>query len=117
MGVALAVYGVLVGISSLVSVHMPYSMPQSGNPMQTVAPGQNGLAAGGSVAGMLSSLILSAPVIVVAVVLKSLGSGWPLLTLPIGAAYGFFFGWLGMRIAAGRMVRRLPEILAAVSRG
>ena len=45
------------------------------------------------------------------------GADWTWLLLPAGAAYGAAITLLGLRLAAPRTAARLPEILAAVSKG
>jgi ABC-2 type transport system permease protein len=45
------------------------------------------------------------------------GERWSWLLLPVGAGYGALITLLGLRLAAPRTARRLPEILAAVSKG
>lgn len=45
------------------------------------------------------------------------GDGWTWLLLPLGAVYGALITLLGLRLAAPRTAGRLPEILAAVSKG
>ena len=42
---------------------------------------------------------------------------WLWLLLPVGAVYGALIGAAGLRLAAPRTADRLPEILAAVSKG
>jgi ABC-2 type transport system permease protein len=82
------------------------------------APGQGGLATlslfGGGIVGMLLAL----PVLVLVVALHVAGrQGLLWLALPAGALYGAALAAAGVRFAAPRLVRRLPEILSAVSKG
>lgn len=44
------------------------------------------------------------------------GDAWTWLPLPAGAVYGPGITALGLRPAAARAAKRLPEILAALSR-
>ncbi len=61
---------------------------------------------------------LCAPLIGAAVYLHLTGQHALLwLLLPAGALYGAFLTWAGLRLAAPRTANRLPEILAAVSKG
>lgn len=48
---------------------------------------------------------------------SAVGDTWAWLLLPAGAGYGAALTLLGLRLAAPRTARRLPEILAAVSKG
>lgn len=45
------------------------------------------------------------------------GDAWSWLLLPVGVAYGAALALTGLRLAAPRTAARLPEILAAVSKG
>lgn len=68
---------------------------------------------------MVSAALLSAPVIALTIWVNvaSDGDRWSWLLLPLGAGYGALVALLGLRMAAPRTARRLPEILAAVSKG
>lgn len=67
---------------------------------------------------MVSAAVLSAPVIALTITLHVTDrTDWLWLLLPVGAVYGALIGWGGLRFAAPRLARRLPEILAAVSKG
>lgn len=67
---------------------------------------------------MLAAALLAAPVIVPTIwmhVTDRHDALW--LLVPGGLVYGALVGWAGLRIAARRTAARLPEILAAVSKG
>lgn len=116
LGLGLALVGSLTAVGALTSVHMPFSIPQEGA-FKNVAPGQAGVAWLGML-GVLPAALLSAPLIALSVWLYGPDSGgllWGLL--PLGATYGLLMAWAGLRIAAPRAARLLPEILAAVSKG
>jgi len=68
---------------------------------------------------MVSAALLCAPVIALTIWLhvSEGGEAWTWLLLPGGAAYGAGITLLGLRLAAPRTAARLPEILAAVSKG
>ncbi|MYQ50435.1 MULTISPECIES: transporter [unclassified Streptomyces] len=117
VGLSFALLGAMLATGALASALFPYSIPQDGA-FKNVVPGQAGLAWISILGGMLTSALLSAPVIVLTVWLHLAGhQGWLWALLPVGAVYGTFVGWLGIRLAAPRTARRLPEILAAVSKG
>lgn len=68
---------------------------------------------------MIAAALLTSPVIAAAIWLNVAAGGerWTWLLLPVGAGYGALLALLGLRLAAPRAARRLPEILAAVSKG
>ncbi|MEU1085212.1 transporter [Streptomyces sp. NPDC005576] len=115
-GVSLALLGGMFGTGALGSAFFPYSIPQKGG-FQNVAPGQGGLAVLSAMVGMVGSLVVTAPVIVLTVVLTLTDYGSLWLVVPVGAVYGVLVAWAGLRLAASRTAARLPEILAAVSKG
>ncbi|MFB6714876.1 transporter [Streptomyces sp. NPDC056237] len=117
MGLSFALLGAMLATGSVASANFPYSIPQEGA-FKNVAPGQAGLAWISLFGGMVSASVLSAPVIVATIWLH-IGDleQWLWLLLPAGAVYGALISWAGLRIAAPRTAKRLPEILAAVSKG
>ncbi|MGW0788283.1 transporter [Streptomyces sp. NPDC002911] len=117
MGLSFALLGAMLATGALASALFPYSIPQDGA-FKNVVPGQAGLAWISILGGMVAAAVLSGPVIGLTVwlhVADHEGQLW--LLLPVGAVYGAFIGWLGVRLAAPRTADRLPEILAAVSKG
>ncbi|WP_330320508.1 transporter [Streptomyces clavifer] len=117
MGLSLALLGAMLATGAVASALFPYSIPQEGA-FKNVAPGQAGLAWISILGGMVASALLCAPVIGLTVWLHGADlRGWLWLLLPVGAVYGTFVGWLGVRLAAPRAAARLPEILTAVSKG
>ncbi|MGQ4382061.1 transporter [Streptomyces sp. SAS_270] len=117
LGMSLALLGAMLATGAWSSARFPYSIPQEG--YKNVAPGQAGLAWIAIFGGMVSAALLSAPVIALTIWLNVSADGdeWSWLLLPLGAAYGTLIAWAGLRLAAPRTARRLPEILAAVSKG
>ncbi|MEU4208459.1 transporter [Streptomyces sp. NPDC026206] len=116
-GLCLALVGALFATSASMSVRYPYSIPQEGA-FKNVAPGQAGIAWMSVLLGALASAALCAPVVGMAVWLHMAGSpGLLWLLVPAGGAYGLLIAWAGLRFAAPRAAGRLPEILAAVSKG
>ncbi|MFH9618763.1 transporter [Streptomyces pratensis] len=117
MGLSFALLGAMLATGALASAMFPYSIPQDGA-FKNVVPGQAGLAWISILGGMVAAAVISGPVIGLTVWLHVAGHQdllW--LVLPVGAVYGAFVGWLGVRLAAPRTADRLPEILAAVSKG
>ncbi|MCA6092432.1 transporter [Streptomyces sp. SCA3-4] len=116
-GLCLALVGALFATAATTSWRYPYSIPQEGA-FKNVAPGQNGIAWAGMLLGALVSAALCTPLIVAAIWLHSAGATGLLWALvPAGAGYGVLIAWAGLRFAAPRVAGRLPEILAAVSKG
>ncbi|MFF5725377.1 transporter [[Kitasatospora] papulosa] len=117
MGLSFALLGAMLATGALASALFPYSIPQDGA-FKNVVPGQAGLAWISMLGGVVAAAVLSGPVIGLTVWLHVAGHQDRLwLLLPVGTVYGAFIGWLGVRLAAPRTAQRLPEILAAVSKG
>ncbi|MFG3250668.1 transporter [Streptomyces sp. NPDC048187] len=116
LGLSFALLGAMLATGAWTSARFPYSVPQEG--YKNVAPGQVGLAWISIFGGMAGAALLCAPVIGLTVWLHVGGAGeWGRLLLPVGAVYGAALTLLGLRLAAPRTARRLPEILTAVSKG
>ncbi|EFE68822.1 integral membrane transport protein [Streptomyces viridosporus ATCC 14672] len=117
LGLSFALLGAMLATGAWTSARFPYSIPQEG--YKNVAPGQVGLAWVSIVGGMVAAAVLCAPVIALTVWLHAGADGdagrW--LLLPVGTLYGAALTLLGLRLAAPQAARRLPEILAAVSKG
>ncbi|NXY97739.1 transporter [Streptomyces sp. BR123] len=118
LGMALALLGSMLCTGALASAYYPYSIPSDGA-FKNVAPGQGGLAWTGILGGLLTSAVICSPVIALAIWFK-LDDGvrslsWTLL--PLGVVWGAVAAWAGVRLAAPVVARKLPEILAAVSKG
>ncbi|MCX5392401.1 transporter [Streptomyces sp. NBC_00094] len=117
LGLSFGLLGALVGSGAVASALFPYSIPQDSG-YKNVAPGQGGLAWMSILGGMFGSALLCAPLIGVTVYLHLSDQGSLLwLLFPAGMAYGALLVWAGLKLAAPRTARRLPEILAAVSKG
>ncbi|MBC7274764.1 MAG: transporter [Streptomyces sp.] len=117
LGLSFALLGAMLATGAWASARFPYSIPQEG--YKNVAPGQSGLAAFAIFGGMVAAALLCLPVIVAAIWLHTSAGGedWTWLLLPGGTAYGAAITVAGLRLAAPRTAARLPEILAAVSKG
>ncbi|MFE3599509.1 transporter [Streptomyces sp. NPDC059142] len=117
LGLSFALLGAMLATGAVASARFPYSIPQDSG-YKNVAPGQAGLAWISIFGGMLGAALLCAPVLALTVWLHITDLGdrtW--LLLPVGAVYGALIALGGLRLAAPRTARRLPEILAAVSKG
>jgi ABC-2 type transport system permease protein len=116
LGLSWALLGALLATGSVASARLPYSIPQDSR--RSVAPGQSGLAVLSLFGGVFMAAALSSPVLAVTIWLHVAGHGtWSWLLLPVGAAYGWLIAVAGLRTAARPTASRLPEILAAVSKG
>ncbi|WP_419995851.1 transporter [Streptomyces boninensis] len=119
LGISLALLGALIATGAVTSVRFPYSIPQDSG-FKNVAPGQSGLAWISMLVGLIVGAVLCAPALAALIWLQlSDGSAaaWRWVLLPLGAAYGAAIAEAGLRVAAPMMVRRLPEVLTAVSKG
>ncbi|MFF8592495.1 transporter [Streptomyces sp. NPDC015220] len=117
LGLSFGILGAMLATGAWTSARFPYSIPQEG--YKNVAPGQAGLAWIAVFGGMVSAALLCSPVIALTIWANVSASGdrWGWLLLPAGALYGAGIALLGLRLAAPRTAARLPEILAAVSKG
>ncbi|MEV4611730.1 transporter [Kitasatospora sp. NPDC049258] len=114
LGLTLAGLGCGIGLGSLLSVLAPYAMPADGNPMRSAAPGQTGVVLLNGFGSILGVSVLTLPV--GALLLWLVDSGGPAWTvLLIGPLYGALVAVLGLRFAAGRLLERVPEILAVAT--
>ncbi|MEU2181923.1 transporter [Streptomyces thermolilacinus] len=114
LGLSYGLLGAMLGVGAWASAFLPYSIPQD-SAYKNAAPGQGGLAWGSMMGGMLLAVVLGAPLIG-AVIWTHVASVSPWVLLPLGAAWGALLVWTGLHLAATRTYRRLPEILAAVSK-
>ncbi|MGH4029642.1 transporter [Actinomycetota bacterium Odt1-20B] len=116
LGLSFALLGAMLATGAWSSARFPYSIPQDG--YKNVAPGQAGLAWMSIFGGMVAASVLCAPVLAFTIWLHASGAqSWTWVLLPLGAAYGAAVTAGGLRLAAPRVAGRLPEILAAVSKG
>ncbi|MFD9816455.1 transporter [Streptomyces sp. NPDC059080] len=115
-GLSLALLGALVATGALTSTLFPYSVPSDGN--KNIGPGQASIAWFSLFGGLLAGMVLSAPLLALTLWLHLAdhhGLLW--ILLPVGVVYGTAMAQAGLRIAAPLVVRRVPEILAAVQKG
>ncbi|MFJ5828914.1 transporter [Streptomyces sp. NPDC093089] len=117
LGLAFALLGAMMGTGAITSAMFPYSIPQDSG-YKNVAPGQGALAWMSILGGMLAGGLLCGPLIAATVHLHlSDHQSLLWLVLPLGTLYGGLLVLAGLKLAAPRTAKRLPEILAAVSKG
>ncbi|RDG35706.1 transporter [Streptomyces corynorhini] len=117
LGLSFALLGAMLATGAVSSARFPYSIPQDSG-YKNVAPGQAGLAWISIFGGMLGAALICAPVLALTLwIHASDAEGWSWLLLPLGTVYGVLAALGGLRLAAPQTASRLPEILAAVSKG
>ncbi|MEV6128248.1 transporter [Streptomyces violaceusniger] len=117
LGIALALLGSMLATGAMTSVLAPYSIPQDSG-YKNVVPAQAGIAWLSILGGMVVGAVLCAPVLGLTIWLHVSGAhGWLWVVFPLGTVYGAALAETGLRMAAPRVAARLPEILAAVSKG
>ncbi|SDK24811.1 ABC-2 type transport system permease protein [Nonomuraea maritima] len=101
--------GVGLGVGSMLSVLLPYTIPDRLNAFTGAAPGHGGLAFAGAFAGAVSIVALSLPFVIPTL----LGVVWVQVAAPF---YGLLVALLGRRLAARIGHARMPEMMQAVSK-
>jgi ABC-2 type transport system permease protein len=116
LGLAPALFGVLLGVGNVMSVRVPYAMPDRRNPL-AMNPGQGCATLLSGLGALAVQLILLVPVAVfTAILLRTQSLGVATVIGIIGAnAYGGSIWLLGRRLAWRDAWWRLPELLEAVS--
>ncbi|GAA3242446.1 hypothetical protein [Nonomuraea helvata] len=102
--------GVGLGVGSVTSVVVPYTVPERMNAFSSAAPGQGGQAFASALAATAGIALLSLPFVVPLV----LGWFWVCALAPF---YGLLVETLGRRLAAKLGFAKMPELLGAVSKG
>jgi ABC-2 type transport system permease protein len=116
LGLAPAMFGVMLGVGDVMSVRVPYAMPDRRNPL-AFSPGQGCATLLAGFAALAVQALLLVPVVVLAAILlytQPLAVA-TLVTVVIANAYGYGIWLLGRRIAWRSVWWRLPELLEAVS--
>jgi len=116
LGLAPALFGVLLGVGNVVSVRVPYAMPDRRNPL-AFNPGQGCVTLLSGFGALAVQGILMIPIAVFATIAlhtQPLAVA-TLLTIVFANAYGAFIWFSGRRIAWHDAWWRLPELLEAVS--
>lgn len=114
VGVALCGFGAASGVMQVVSVLGAYPMPESSNPF-AVNTGAGCTKALAQVLAMAGTLILGAPIAVLAVVLEYFLPAWQWVVLPLGLCYGLALARLGVAFGGRFVDSRGPDLLAAVT--
>jgi ABC-2 type transport system permease protein len=111
-GMAACALGVTLGITSVASILMPYAVPERrASAFGGGGTGRGCLAGLVNVAILVLAIVLLSPVLVMLVLWHT--GLWLLL---VGPGYGAAMAWAGRRAGSEIGLRRLPELLAAVSR-
>jgi ABC-2 type transport system permease protein len=116
LGLAPAIFGVLLGVGDVVSVRVPYAMPDRRSPL-AFNPGQ-GCASmlAGLTALAVQGMLIFPMVLLTAVLLNTLPlAAATLVALVIANVYGAFIWVTGRNMATRFVWWRLPELLDAVS--
>ena len=116
IGLAPALFAVMLGIGNVISVRFPYAMPDRRNPF-ALNPGQGcaTMVAGFTALAMQGIMLIPVAVVTaVAVHTQSLAIA-TVIAVVVANAYGAAIWLLGRRIAWRFVWWRLPELLAAVS--
>jgi ABC-2 type transport system permease protein len=116
LGLAPAMFGVLLGVGDVVSVRAPYAMPDRRSPL-AFNPGQGCASMLASFGALGVQAVLIFPMAVLTVVLLNTQplAVATVVVLVITNAYGAFIWVCGRNIAARDVWWRLPELLDAVS--
>jgi ABC-2 type transport system permease protein len=116
LGLAPAIFGVLLGVGDVVSVRVPYAMPDRRSPL-AFNPGQGCASMLAGLGALAVQCVLLVPIGIVAAVLV-IATPLPIatvVTLVAANAYGVLIWRTGREIAVRSVWWRLPELLDAVS--
>jgi ABC-2 type transport system permease protein len=105
----LGALGIGLGVGSVTSVVIPYTVPERMNAFSGAAPGQGGQAFASSIGAMLGIALLSLPFVVPLLI----GFLWVSVLAPF---YGLAIEVFARRLAGKIGFPRLPELVAAVSK-
>ena len=116
LGLAPAIFGVLLGVGDVVSVRAPYAMPDRRSPL-AYNPGQG---CASMLAGLGALAVQGVLIFPIVVLTAALVAAQPLavatvIVLVLANVYGAFIWVCGRNIAARDIWWRLPELLDAVS--
>jgi ABC-2 type transport system permease protein len=116
LGLAPAIFGVLLGVGDVVSVRVPYAMPDRRSPL-AFNPGQGCASMFAGLSALAIEIGLLIPVGVLTAVLISTAPlpAATVATLVVANAYGALIWVVGRGIAVRDVWWRLPELLDAVS--
>jgi ABC-2 type transport system permease protein len=116
LGLAPAIFGVLLGVGDVMSVKVPYAMPDRKNPL-AFNPGQGCATLVAGFAALAVEGFLLIPIAILASVLVSTQSlaVATIVIVVLANAYGAALWVFGRNYAARDVWWRLPELLTAVS--
>ncbi|HTL84334.1 MAG TPA: hypothetical protein VL856_04085 [Acidimicrobiia bacterium] len=116
IGLAPGLLGVILAVGNVVSVWVPYALPDRRNPL-AANPGQGCIGGIGAIGAIAFDCVVLIPVgVVTAIAIRALPLGAAtLVSIVIAAVYGFGAWLLGMRLATRHTRWRMPELLDAVS--
>jgi ABC-2 type transport system permease protein len=116
LGLSAALLGAGYGLSSVMSVVLPYPVPESGESPFASRPGAAGATLLAQTVASIGTTVIAAPVVVLAW-LGWQGQVWAVwATAVLGVALGLVVALLGIRVGARLFERRGPELLAALRR-
>jgi ABC-2 type transport system permease protein len=116
LGLAPAIFGVLLGVGDVVSVRVPYAMPDRRSPL-AFNPGQGcaSMLAGFGALAVQGMLILPMALLTAVLVTTLPLAAATVIALVLANVYGAFIWVTGRNIAAREVWWKLPELLDAVS--
>jgi len=117
LGVAVALLGGGYAVSSVMSVVLPYPVPESGESPFNAPPGAAGITLAAQSLASLGTLVLASPALLLAWLAwrGSTPACWA--AAAVGAALGCVVALLGAELGARLYDRRAPELLSALRRG
>jgi ABC-2 type transport system permease protein len=116
IGLAPGLLGVILAVGNVVSVWVPYALPDRRNPL-AANPGQGCIGGIGAMGAIAFDFVVLIPVgLATAIALATLPlAAATLVSVLIAAAYGLGAWVLGLRLATRHSRWRMPELLDAVS--
>lgn len=111
IGTASAALGTSLGVASVMSVAVPYPMPDSTNPF-AMGSGSGSVKSMLSLGALFASAACNAPVLIAYALLPASASA---LLAPVGVAWGLSGALAGAYLAGRMLDRRAPEVLLAIT--
>jgi ABC-2 type transport system permease protein len=116
VGLALALYGVGLGLSDLLSVTAPYAVPPSQNAFGGGGAGQGCTAGVLTLGAMAAEVVICLPLLFLLIPALVTGAPiWGIALLIVGPPYGWLIGAVVRREAARRWAERGPEVLQVLT--
>ncbi|MDN5765476.1 MAG: hypothetical protein L0H96_00225 [Humibacillus sp.] len=115
LGLSAALLGAGYAVSSVLSIVMPYPVAKPGESPFATPPGATGITLVAQLVAAMSSVLLAAPPIVLALLAWS-GAGWAVAaTAVVGLAWGVLLFEVGVRVGGRIYERRSPELLMSLT--